>query len=139
MGRKSREKRERRIARERADQNLLISKFREYEGWSAHEAKAAKEFQEQIEAIRKLLCQYKRIDATIALSVSELWPANAGYPSLLTQTLRRLRNLYMRYGQNSQCLRIFLPRLTGDTLKYPLAGTLYQCSTVAVLNAHPTS
>lgn len=80
MGRKSREKRERRIARERADQNLLLRKFREHEGRSAHEAEVAKAFQEQIESTRKLICQYKRIDAAIALSVSELWPANAGSP-----------------------------------------------------------
>ena len=80
MGRKSREKRERRIARESADQDLLLRKFHEYKGASAAEAEVTKAFHERLEATRVLIRQYKRIDAAIALSISELWPANAGSP-----------------------------------------------------------
>lgn len=80
MGKKSQEKRDRRIARMSADQGLLLRKFREYEGRSAYEAEVAKAFHARLEATRVLIRQYKRLDAAIALSVSELWPANAGSP-----------------------------------------------------------
>lgn len=63
-----------------ADQGLLLRKFREYEGRSAYEAEVAKAFHTRLEATRVLIRQYKRLDAAIALSVSELWPANAGSP-----------------------------------------------------------
>lgn len=80
MGKKSREKRDRRIARMSVDQGLPLRKFREYEGRSAYETEVAKAFHERREATRVLIRQYKRLDAAIALSVSELWPANAGSP-----------------------------------------------------------
>jgi len=63
-----------------ADQGLLLRKIREYEGRSAYEAELAKAFHERLEATRGLIGKYKRLDAAIALSVSELWPANAGSP-----------------------------------------------------------
>lgn len=80
MGKKSREKRDRRVARMSADQGLLLRKFREYGERSSYEAEVAKPFHERLEATRLLIRQYKRLDAAIALSVSELWPANAGSP-----------------------------------------------------------
>lgn len=75
MGKKSRKKRDRRIAHVTTDQALLLRKFREVEG---RRAEVAKTFHERLTATRVLFRQYKRIDAAIALSVSELWPANAG-------------------------------------------------------------
>ncbi|MFA5824749.1 MAG: hypothetical protein WC825_02120, partial [Gallionellaceae bacterium] len=80
MGKKSREKRDRREARMCADQGHLLHKFREYQGRSANEDQVAKSFHERLDATRVLIRQYKRLDAAIALSVSELWPANAGSP-----------------------------------------------------------
>lgn len=80
MGKKSRKKRDRRIARVSADQGLLLHKFREYAGRSAYGAEVAKAFHERLEATRLLFRKYKRIDVAIALSVSDLWPANTGSP-----------------------------------------------------------
>lgn len=58
MGKKSRKKRERRLAQ--MDQEKIFS--------------------ERLEVMRALFRQYKRLDAAIALSISELWPANTGSP-----------------------------------------------------------
>lgn len=80
MGKKSREKRARSVARMSADKGLLLCKFREHEERYSYEAEVAKPFHERLEATRALIRQYKRLDAAIALSVSELWPANAGSP-----------------------------------------------------------
>lgn len=80
MGKKSREKRDRRIARTSADQGLLLRELHEHKGRREYEAEVAKAFHERLEATRVFIRQYKRLEVAIALSVSELWPANAGSP-----------------------------------------------------------
>lgn len=80
MGRKSREKRERRQARQEADYDFLLRDMSEFGGLIAGGGEQDVLFSKHLEATRKLLRQYKRLDAAIALSVSELWPANAGSP-----------------------------------------------------------
>ena len=72
MGKKSREKRERKLARIKAGPGFPLSEtFRLYK---------QNPFDKCLKATRLLLGQYKRLDAAIALSVSELWPANSGSP-----------------------------------------------------------
>lgn len=77
MGRKSREKRERRLARKTVDSGdsptESLTRHR-----SAYEAEQESRFRKHVEAINRLLQQYSCRDAAIALCVSELWPANAG-------------------------------------------------------------
>jgi len=63
-----------------ADLAPLLRTFREHEGRSTYQIEVEKVFHERLEATRALIRQYKRLDAAIALSVSELWPANAGSP-----------------------------------------------------------
>jgi len=58
MGKKSRKKRERKLARMEAD----------------------RPFNQHLEATRELFRKYERLDAAIALSASELWLANTGSP-----------------------------------------------------------
>lgn len=80
MGKKSREKRERRLARMEADPAFLLRDKREFHGQITDEENQEDPLHEHIEATRALLRQYDRLDAAIALSVSELWPANTGSP-----------------------------------------------------------
>ena len=80
MGKKSRKKLERRLARMAADpSNLLRGMFAFHE--QAHsEADKADPFHKSLEDTRDLLCQYNRVDLAIALCTSELWPPNTGSP-----------------------------------------------------------
>ncbi|MCL7463312.1 hypothetical protein [Pseudomonas sp. NW5] len=80
MGKKSREKRERRLARMEADHGLLLQEMLGFHGKIAYEKDQGHSFRKRLEATRALLRQYERLDAAIALSVSELWLANAGSP-----------------------------------------------------------
>lgn len=80
MGKKSREKRERRLARTEADPNFLLRGMLEFHKRIASEVDQESPFHKRLEATRALLRQFERLDAAIALSVSELWPANTGSP-----------------------------------------------------------
>lgn len=80
MGRKSREKRERRLARMKADPNLLLNEKLKFHRKIVGGEDQKSMFHRKLEATRALLRRYKRLDAAIALSVSELWPANTGSP-----------------------------------------------------------
>lgn len=80
MGKKSRQKRERRIARETANPGFLLHEVHAFQGRATREAEVEKVFREHLEATRDVLRRYRRTDAAIALSVSDLWPANAGSP-----------------------------------------------------------
>lgn len=80
MGKKSREKRERRFARVEADPGFLLREMLEFHERVAYEEDQENPFSKRVETTRALLRQYGRLDAAIALSVSELWPANTGSP-----------------------------------------------------------
>lgn len=80
MGKKSREKRERRQGFEpKAPADLLrgIQAFRDRAGRAA-EIEA--QFQRGVTAVREVLRQYARLDAAVAIGVSDLWPANVASP-----------------------------------------------------------
>lgn len=78
MGKKSRKKRERRIAKGSSDPGFLLRELRAFEQRAAHKADINKTFKEQLEATRNVFRRYRPIDAAIALNVSDLWPANVG-------------------------------------------------------------
>lgn len=77
MGRKSREKRERRLARINADSRTSATETFVQER-AAYEAEQEKRFCNHLEAIKRLLQQYRHCDVAIALCISELWPVNVG-------------------------------------------------------------
>lgn len=80
MGKKSRGKRERRLARMEGDPGFLLREMLKFRELFTDDANQETPFQDHLEIIRALLSKYKRIDAAIALSVSELWPANTASP-----------------------------------------------------------
>lgn len=80
MGKKSREKRERRLARMDADPGFLLREMLRFHERVDYEKDQETPFHKRLETTRALLRQYRRLDAAIALCVSELWPANAGSP-----------------------------------------------------------
>lgn len=80
MGKKSRQKRERRQKGMTMDPDVLLRMLHSLQSPGSHTSKPEKVFQEQISATHDVLRRYKRIDAAIALSVSDLWPANTGSP-----------------------------------------------------------
>lgn len=81
MGKKSREKRER---RERADLNkateLLLKQMWEFCGRSEQQAEVNARFQRDIAVVEAVLRKYVRFDVALALSVSDLWPPNVASP-----------------------------------------------------------
>lgn len=80
MGKKSRLKRERKMEKETANSGFLLRDLHSFQRQASREAEVEKVFQEHVEATRDVLCRYRPIDAAIALSVSDLWPANAASP-----------------------------------------------------------
>lgn len=80
MGKKSRKKRERRLARMETDYGSPLREQFELHGQIADERDQENPFPRCLEATRALLLKYNNLDAAVALSVSELWPANAGSP-----------------------------------------------------------
>jgi len=80
MGKKSRKKLERRLARMAADPSDLLRGMLNFHERTSSEAGKTGSFQKRLEATRDLLCQYDRVDLAIALCTSELWPANTGSP-----------------------------------------------------------
>lgn len=80
MGKKSRMKRERRLARMETDYGSPLRELFGLHGQVADEREQENLFQRCLEATRTLLLKYSNLEAAIALSVSELWPANTGSP-----------------------------------------------------------
>lgn len=60
MGKKSREKRERRLARMEADHGLLLQEMLGFHGKIAYEKDQGHSFRKRLEATRALLRQYER-------------------------------------------------------------------------------
>lgn len=80
MGRKSREKRERKLARMDTDPGVLLREMLGFHEQTSFDTDQENPYYKRFEAVRALLRQYDRLDAAIALSVSDLWPANTGSP-----------------------------------------------------------
>lgn len=76
MGRKSREKKERRHLLAENKPDFLLSEIHMLSQVITQD----NSFQQYLEATRALLSQYNYLDAAIALAISELWPANSGSP-----------------------------------------------------------
>lgn len=80
MGKKSRRKREGRLARSEGDYESLLRDVLERQEQACSQGGYEYYFYKKLETVRILFRQYRRLDAAIALSVSELWPPNAGSP-----------------------------------------------------------
>lgn len=80
MGKKSREKRERRLERMRDTPDFQLHEMARFREQITGEIDQENLFRRCLEETRALFRKYKRLDAAIALSVSELWPANTGSP-----------------------------------------------------------
>ncbi|MEG3081191.1 hypothetical protein R3F64_15095 [Halomonas sp. 5021] len=78
MGKKSRMKRERRLAQIEAEYGSPLHEQFGLCEQNADERSQKNSFQKCLEATRALFLMYRHLDAAIALSVSELWPANTG-------------------------------------------------------------
>lgn len=72
MGKKSRGKRERKLAQMSSDPSFLLRKMLGLREQNAGRMSLAKPFCERLEATRALFRQYQRLDTAIALGVSEL-------------------------------------------------------------------
>lgn len=81
MGKKSREKRER---RERVDPNkaaeLLFKQMHAFHSSSEQQVEVYAHFQRDVAAVEAVLRKYVRFDAALALSVSDLWLPNVASP-----------------------------------------------------------
>lgn len=80
MGKKSREKRERKMAIATEGPASFLRELHAFHAKATRKNEFEKEFKARVEATRTLLRRYKPLDAALALNVSELWPANVGSP-----------------------------------------------------------
>lgn len=80
MGKKSREKKERKLSKMSSAPSFLLSEAHRLQNKNTGQMAMEKMLHERLEATRSLFRQYKRLDIAIALGVSELWPANTGSP-----------------------------------------------------------
>ena len=80
MGKKSRAKKKRKLASAAIDPTAFLRQISSFQERNTTRKGAAELFSEQLEAARTLFHQYSRIDVALALSVSELWPANTASP-----------------------------------------------------------
>ncbi|MEL4177997.1 hypothetical protein [Roseateles sp. PN1] len=78
MGRKSREKRERRLAKSAENPDFLLRQMISLHDHFGERTQMKDTFLAQVRETRALLCQYDAADIARAIGVSELWPANAG-------------------------------------------------------------
>lgn len=78
MGRKSREKRERRLAKSAGDPDVLLRQMMSWHDQFGERKQLKDAFLVQVRQTRTLLSQYDAADVALAIGVSELWPANAG-------------------------------------------------------------
>ncbi|MEZ8108913.1 hypothetical protein ACED56_07505 [Vibrio splendidus] len=76
MGKKSRKKRERRTERNISKQADFPSAFSAFNYRLSREDKSKNEFAQKRSQMRLFLEKYRRIDAAVAIGVSELWPQN---------------------------------------------------------------
>lgn len=79
MGKKSREKRERRETRAAGSPDTLRN-FLQGRGEDLRREAIEKEFAQHVSAIQTVLDRYDPFDAALAIAVSDLWPANAASP-----------------------------------------------------------
>jgi len=81
MGKKSREKRER---RGRSDTNkaaeLRFEQMKEFLGKSERQKEVDVHFQRDVLAVEAVLRKYVRFDTAVALAISDLWPSNVTSP-----------------------------------------------------------
>jgi len=80
MGKKSREKRERKAEKLGMDPETWPPSLDFLSRWGAPDSQLESKFQRRIEQTGSVLRRYKRIDAALALSISDLWPANVASP-----------------------------------------------------------
>lgn len=78
MGRKSREKRERRLAESKGAPDYLLRQMMSWHDQFGESQQLKDAFLVQVRQTRALLSQYDAADVALAIGVSELWPANAG-------------------------------------------------------------
>ena len=78
MGKKSREKRERKTGAVAADPGFMLRAVQAFQQQTARTTEADRGFQERLQATRDVLRRYRRVDAAVALSASDLWTANVG-------------------------------------------------------------
>lgn len=78
MGRKSREKRERRLAKSAENPDFLLRQMISLHDHFGERTQVKDTFLAQVKETRALLCKYDAADVARAIGVSELWPANAG-------------------------------------------------------------
>lgn len=78
MGRKSREKRERRLAKSVESPDFLLRHMISLHDHFGERTHVKDTFLAQVRETRAVLCQYDAADVARAIGVSELWPANAG-------------------------------------------------------------
>jgi hypothetical protein len=80
MGKKTQKKRTKKRVTKSLDRSTLMQQFLLGQGRTAYQAEAEKKFQASLEATRNVLRSYKRLDAILALGVSDLWPENVASP-----------------------------------------------------------
>lgn len=80
MGRKSREKRERKLTEQKVDYDSLIHDMSRYRELFTNGVGEDTYFCKHLEATQNLFRRYKTLDVAVALFTSELWPANTGSP-----------------------------------------------------------
>lgn len=78
MGRKSREKRERRLTKSAGDPDVLLRQMMSWHDQFGERKQLKDAFLVQVRQTRALISQYDASDLALAIGVSELWPANAG-------------------------------------------------------------
>lgn len=78
MGKKSRDKRERRSAKASEDPGLLLRQMTSLHDQLGRRKEVEKTFLAQVQRTRALIGSYVPADVANAIGVSELWPANAG-------------------------------------------------------------
>ena len=78
MGRKSRGKRKRRLAKSAGDSNVLLLQMMRWHDQFGERQQLKDAFLVHVSNTRTLLSQYDASDVALAIGVSELWPTNAG-------------------------------------------------------------
>lgn len=131
MGKKSREKRERRgrAAPNKAAESLL-KHMQEFGDSSAQQAAIDAHFQLEVTAVEAVLRKYVRFDAALALSVSDLWPPNVASPVKHLFAWAVLLGLQSDPGdaRSIQTYEDFARFLTDLYVVWPEFPTLEDCS-----------
>jgi len=125
MGRKSRLKRERRLAKEQSGTNDFLAEMFAYQEQQNARSNFDNSFQKRVEAIRDLFKRYSRLDIAIALNVSDLWLGNIRSPVKHILAWRVLVELGLsEHGTETittyQDFTIFLERLYAAWPEFPM-------------------